>query len=59
MRILRNTYGLTNEVVNTDGTVTFLFNVKNVIIPVNNVLEFILTVLNANKIQQIIDTNTQ
>jgi hypothetical protein len=29
MTILRNTYGLTNEVVNTDGTVTFLFNVKN------------------------------
>ena len=29
MRILRNTYGLTNEVVNTDGTVTFLFNFKN------------------------------
>ena len=29
MTILRNTYGLTNEVVNTDGIVTFLFNVKN------------------------------
>jgi hypothetical protein len=30
MRILRHTYGFTNEVVNTDGTVTFLFkNVKN------------------------------